>query len=114
MPWGRVVGAGALAVRYAAGRRVEPSWPASLAPRLAQLGEVDQVSILPLVERLVPDSPTRLGGRLRGEPGVAYLLRTDKATVLFDVGLNLRGQPRPALVDNADLLGRDLGLLDGW
>src|SRR6266540_6139509 len=84
-------GAGALAARYAAGRnRAERSWLAAVAPRLTQIGEVDWVSILPLVERLVPDDPARSGTRLGGEPGVAYLIRTDKTTLLFDVGFNRR------------------------
>jgi 7,8-dihydropterin-6-yl-methyl-4-(beta-D-ribofuranosyl)aminobenzene 5'-phosphate synthase len=120
MPWGRVAGAGAaaaagaLAARYAAGlRRIDRSWPVEVAPRLTQIGEVDQVSILPLVERLVPDAGERPGRLLHGEPGVAYLIRTDRTTLLFDVGLNLRGRERPALVSNADELGVDLGSLDG-
>jgi 7,8-dihydropterin-6-yl-methyl-4-(beta-D-ribofuranosyl)aminobenzene 5'-phosphate synthase len=120
MPWGRVAGAsaaataGALAARFAAGRnRAERSWPAEVAPRLINLGEVDWVSILPLVERLVADAPEHPGVRLGGEPGVSYLLRTDKSTLLFDVGLNPRARARSVLVANADTLGVDLGSLDG-
>src|SRR6266511_3584007 len=120
MPWGRVAGAGAVAVagtlaaRYAAGRnQAQRSWLAAVAPRLTQIGEVDWVSILPLVERLVPDDPELPGRRLGGELGVAYLLRTDKSTLLFDVGLNPRARARSVLVANADALGIDLGSLDG-
>lgn len=123
MPWTKVTGvgvlatAGALAARYAAQqRRIERSWPAQVAPRLAQIGEVDQVSILPLVERLVPDRPPGPGGRLHGEPGVAYLLQarttTETTTVLFDVGFNPRGRTRSALAGNADTLGVKLGAVD--
>jgi 7,8-dihydropterin-6-yl-methyl-4-(beta-D-ribofuranosyl)aminobenzene 5'-phosphate synthase len=120
MPWGRVAGvgalaaAGALSARYVAGRnRAERSWLAEVAPRLTQIGEVDWVSILPLVERLVPDDPAHPGTRLGGEPGVAYLIRTDRTTLLFDVGFNPRARARSALVANADALGVDLGSLDG-
>ena len=50
MPWTRVAGAGvlatagALAARYAVQRSlIERSWPTQVAPRLSQIGEVDQV-----------------------------------------------------------------------
>ena len=77
MPWNRVLAGGgvaglaALAGRYAAG-----------LARLSDLGEVDEVSILPLVERLTPD-----GSGLTGEPGVSYLIRAGGMRVLFDSGL---------------------------
>jgi 7,8-dihydropterin-6-yl-methyl-4-(beta-D-ribofuranosyl)aminobenzene 5'-phosphate synthase len=119
MPWTRATGAGvlatagALAARYAVQRsRIERSWPTQVAPRLAQIGEVDQVSILPLVERLVPDRPPGPGGRLHGEPGVAYLVQAGTTTVLFDVGFNPRGRARSALAGNADALGVKLGAVD--
>lgn len=119
MPWTRVAGAGvlaaagALAGRYAVQRsRIERSWPVQVAPRLAQIGEVDQVSILPLVERLVPGGPSGPGGRLHGEPGVSYLINAGTATVLFDVGFNPRGRARSALASNADTLQVELGSVD--
>lgn len=115
MPWvARTAGAGTLtafaaaALRYASRRdSVERSWPVQVEPRLTGIGEVDRVSILPLVERLVP------APGLRGEPGVSYLLRADGTTLLFDTGLNPRRQADSALVDNADALGVDLRSLDG-
>ena len=75
MPWNRVLAAGgaarlaALAGRYAAGlARAGRSWPARVEARLSDLGEVDEVSIVPLVERLTPD-----GSGLTGEPGVSTM-----------------------------------------
>jgi 7,8-dihydropterin-6-yl-methyl-4-(beta-D-ribofuranosyl)aminobenzene 5'-phosphate synthase len=65
------------------------------------------LSILPLVERLTSSHEHH------GKPGVSYLLRADKATLLFDAGLNARGKTRSALVHNAELLGADLQTLDG-
>jgi hypothetical protein len=120
MTWTRVAGtgvltmAGALAARYAVQRgRTERSWPAWVAPRLAQIDEVDRVSILPLVERLVPDRRTGLGGRLHGEPGRCLSdPHWGPPTVLLDVGLNPRGQARPALALNADTLEVKLGPVD--
>lgn len=76
MPWNRVVAAGsaaallALAGRYAAGAaRADRSWPVQVQARLSDLGQVDELSVLPLVERLIPE-----GSGLAGEPGVSYLM----------------------------------------
>lgn len=119
MPWTKVAGGGVLAIagalsgRYALQRRrIEQSWPTQVAPRLAQIGEVDQVSILPLVERLVSDGAPEAGGRLHGEPGVAYLIRAGTTTVLFDVGFNPRGRAHSALAANADTLQAELGSIE--
>jgi hypothetical protein len=75
MPWNRVLAAGgvaghtALAGRYAARlARADRSWPGQVEARLSGLGEVDEVPILPLVERLTPD-----GSGLAGEPGVSTM-----------------------------------------
>jgi 7,8-dihydropterin-6-yl-methyl-4-(beta-D-ribofuranosyl)aminobenzene 5'-phosphate synthase len=113
MPWNRVLVAGgaaglaALAGRYAAGvARADRSWPVQVEARLGDLGEVDEVSILPLVERLTPD-----GSGLHGEPGVSYLIRAGGLRVLFDSGLS-GGKPASALARNAQLLGVPLGDLD--
>jgi 7,8-dihydropterin-6-yl-methyl-4-(beta-D-ribofuranosyl)aminobenzene 5'-phosphate synthase len=74
--------------------------------RLRGLGEVDEVTILPLVERLTP-----AGSGLRGEPGVSYLVRAGGTRVLFDSGLS-GGKPQSALAHNAGLLGASLAELD--
>jgi hypothetical protein len=110
MPWNRVLAAGgaaglaALAGRYAAGlARADRSWPGQIEARLSDLGEVDEVSILPLVERLTPD-----GSGLTGEPGVSYLIRAGGMRVLFDSGLS-GGKAESALVHNAQMLGAPLG-----
>lgn len=114
MAWGSVAATGGLAaaagmaVRYARGRaQAERDWLVHTETRLSDLGEVDEVAILPLVER----HTSRPG--LHGEPGVSYLVRTPITTTLFDCGLNPRGQSRSALIANADMLGADLGSLDG-
>lgn len=47
------IGIAGLAARYAAGvARADRPWPIEVATKLRDLGEVDEVSILPLVERL--------------------------------------------------------------
>ena len=113
MPWNRVLAAGstaalaALAARYATGAaRADRSWPVQVEARLSDLGEVDELSVLPLVERLVPD-----GSGLAGEPGVSYLIRAGGMRVLFDSGLS-GGRAQSALARNAAMLGAGLGDLD--
>jgi 7,8-dihydropterin-6-yl-methyl-4-(beta-D-ribofuranosyl)aminobenzene 5'-phosphate synthase len=117
MPDGRVFATGAassgvialaaLAGRYAAGlARASRAWPVQVDSRLRDLGEVAEVSILPLVERLTPE-----GSGLKGEPGVSYLVRADGRRLLFDSGLS-GGKPVSALAHNARLLGVSLSDLD--
>lgn len=98
---------GGLAARYAIQReRLDRSWLARIDQRLSDIGEVERVSILPLVERLTPSR------QLVGEPGVSYLVRADGTSLLFDVGFN-RTPGRSTLTVNADSLGADLRSLDG-
>ncbi|HEX6497418.1 MAG TPA: MBL fold metallo-hydrolase [Micromonosporaceae bacterium] len=116
MPWNSWARAGmaagtasaiaGLAARYAAGvARADRSWPAEVGRMLSGLGEVDEVSILPVVERITD------GDGLRGEPGVSYLIRAGSTRLLFDSGLS-GWRVRSALAVNAEQLGVDLGDLD--
>jgi hypothetical protein len=78
---------GALAARYSCHqKRIEHRWLREIAPRLDSIGEVDDLSIIPLVERLASSD------ELRGEPGVSYLVRADSTRLLFDTGLNSRSR----------------------
>lgn len=96
----------ALAARYAAGRRQEDrQTTAELDSRLTNLGEVNRLSILPLVERHTASEA------LRGEAGVSYLIRADGLTLLFDSGLGL-GRGPTALETNAEDLGVRLEGID--
>jgi hypothetical protein len=96
-----------LAARYSwHQRRIERSWLTDIAPRLNSIDEVDELSIVPLVERLTS------GEQLRGEPGVAYIIRAGNTRLLFDTGLNARGDVQSALVQNADSLGLNVQVLD--
>ena len=116
MPWNKALAGGtaagaaaiaALARRYAAGvARADRSWAARIEGGLRDLGEVDEVSVLPLVERLTAE-----GSGLAGEPGVSYLIRAGATRVLFDSGLS-GGRPDSALARNAATLGAGLGQLD--
>lgn len=112
MPWsnaivkgtaaGAALGLAGLAVRYTAGvAQADRSWPIEVASKLRDLGEVDGLSILPLVERLTS------GEGLIGEPGLSYLVRAGDTRLLFDSGLS-GGRVRSALAHNADKLRVDL------
>ena len=104
---GGVMALAALAGRYAAGvSRAGRAWPVRVEAGLRDLGEVSEVSILPLVERLTPE-----GSGLKGEPGVSYLVRAGGRRVLFDSGLS-GGRPESALARNARILGVPLDDLD--
>lgn len=114
MQWETVGGAaiiaalGGLALRYASQtNRVSRQFLRDVGPKLDSIGEVDRLTITPLVERLVAND------QFVGEPGVSYLLRAGSATLLFDSGFNPRGQAQSALVRNAESLGIDLQRLDG-
>jgi hypothetical protein len=116
MPWNRVAagmaaggvaGLAALAARYAVGvARAGREWPVQVAAGLGGLGEVDEVSIVPLVERLTGE-----GSGLHGEPGVSYLVRAGGRRVLFDSGLS-GGKSESALAHNARVLGVSFADLD--
>ena len=98
--------AAALAGRYSIGteKALLPS-ARELDTRLAGLGAVERLSILPVVERHAH------GAGLRGEPGVSYLITADDTSLLFDTGLGT-GRDRTSLESNADVLGVSLGDLD--
>ncbi len=103
---GVVAAVAALAGRYAAGaRRADRSWQGPVGAGLSDIGEVEKVSILPLVERLTG------GPGLRGEPGISYLVRAGQVRILFDSGLS-GGRTDSALAHNALALGARLDDLD--
>jgi 7,8-dihydropterin-6-yl-methyl-4-(beta-D-ribofuranosyl)aminobenzene 5'-phosphate synthase len=96
----------AIAGRYAVGRsKVDRQTVAEVDTRLTDLGEVQRLSVLPVVERHIQ------GPGLYGEPGVSYLVRADDLTLLFDTGLGTGGV-RTALESNAETLGVSLEDLD--
>jgi metal-dependent hydrolase (beta-lactamase superfamily II) len=83
--------------------------PGDSAPpvaRLRDVGTTRTLEILPLVDWNT-SSPD-----LRGEAGVSYLVRTDRSTILFDVGGNLEGGDASPLVANMQKLGIKLADID--
>jgi 7,8-dihydropterin-6-yl-methyl-4-(beta-D-ribofuranosyl)aminobenzene 5'-phosphate synthase len=74
--------------------------------KLADFGTTKTLTVLPLIDWKVADE------RLAGESGVAYLVRTDETTILFDVGLNAKEEDPSPLLRNIQQLGVDLRQID--
>ncbi|MCZ2857482.1 MBL fold metallo-hydrolase [Blastococcus sp. VKM Ac-2987] len=107
-----VAGLAGLAARFTRARAAaDRDWAGRVESRLTGIGEVAEVTILPLVERLTIGEAGH--SRLRGEAGLSYLVKAGETSILFDTGLNLRGDERSPLVENADVLRVDLTALDG-
>ncbi len=74
--------------------------------KLTDFGSTKTLVILPLIDWNVAHDG------LAGESGVAYLVRTDDATVLFDVGLNAEAEDPSPLLRNMRQLGVDMRQID--
>lgn len=91
-----------------------PTWPpsdlraqaAAPAQRIHDLGTTQGLEILPIVEAAAarPD--------LVAEPGVSYLIRTDRQTILLDLGYNAAGARPSTLLHNLQALGLRLDDVD--
>lgn len=95
-------GLGLLAVheqrRAAAAAALDKEWEQHAVHRVGLLPATAFVEILPVVN-------WRAGPGLKSEPGVSYLIRTDRYTVLFDVGFNRAGESPSPLEHNLAALG---------
>jgi 7,8-dihydropterin-6-yl-methyl-4-(beta-D-ribofuranosyl)aminobenzene 5'-phosphate synthase len=102
-----------LLVRYYRGKRKAAAFYAAMdgsksgGARL-NLGTVEHLSILPLVDFYAAEKPAGL----ETEPGVAYLIQAGDKTILFDLGFNRLGQEEPLLLRNMQRLGLDLASVD--
>jgi 7,8-dihydropterin-6-yl-methyl-4-(beta-D-ribofuranosyl)aminobenzene 5'-phosphate synthase len=87
-------------------RAADRLWQEARVAPIQQLGSVNHLTILPLVEQYsaVEGAAT--------EPGVSYLVRTDDETILFDVGWNRRNEHPSPLLRNMELLGVSPGDID--
>jgi 7,8-dihydropterin-6-yl-methyl-4-(beta-D-ribofuranosyl)aminobenzene 5'-phosphate synthase len=74
--------------------------------RLSDPGAVAHLPILPIFDWYTARAD------LAGGAGVAYLLRADATTVLFDLGLNQSGEHPSPVLCNMAALGVDLADLD--
>ena len=102
-----VIAVGALEWRFRAGREdIDRQWAQAAVTHLTDVGTTSTLEILPLVDWTTADP------RLEGEAGVAYLIRTDHNTILFDVGLNAEGREPSPLLANMQRLGISLDDVD--
>jgi 7,8-dihydropterin-6-yl-methyl-4-(beta-D-ribofuranosyl)aminobenzene 5'-phosphate synthase len=102
-----------LMVRFYLGRRKAAAIYVAMGAQKAgsaqlELGTVNQLSILPLVDFYAVEKP----GGLETEAGVAYLVRAGARTILFDLGYNRLGQDEPLLLRNMQRLGIDPACVD--
>lgn len=85
---------------------LEAAWARRVPQPVADFGTTSFLEITPVVN-------FRGKPGLKTEPGVSHLVRTDRFTILFDVGFN-RGQESPSpLEHNLAALGIDPNDLDG-
>lgn len=73
---------------------------------LINIGETETLEIIPLVDWFTANDS------LIGENGAAYLIKTDEATILFDLGLNPKGKHPSPLLHNMKQLGITMDDID--
>ena len=73
---------------------------------MQNLGVTEIFEMIPLIDGISQDP------ELVSEPGVSYLIRTDEATILFDVGLNAQGNDPSPLLNNMKKLGIQMDDID--
>ncbi len=88
-----------LVVRFYLGRRVDQMWTAGGFPAFKDIGAVKHLAVLPLIDMKAERRD------LVREAGVSYLIRADDTTILFDVGVNARGEHPSPLLRNMEALG---------
>jgi 7,8-dihydropterin-6-yl-methyl-4-(beta-D-ribofuranosyl)aminobenzene 5'-phosphate synthase len=88
-----------LAKLRAGNRRVTAELAAGRNEKIADIGAVKSLTVLPLVDFYTEDP------RLKTEAGVSYLVRADETTLLMDVGFNKKKEHPSPLLHNMNLLG---------
>jgi metal-dependent hydrolase (beta-lactamase superfamily II) len=97
-----ILGLGFIFGRQAwAARQAAQDWQTTVSP-IINLGSTRTLSILPLVENESSRSD------LQAEHGVSYLIKTDNATILFDIGYNQNATSPSPLEANMAALGISL------
>ncbi len=74
--------------------------------KVRDLGATSSLVVLPLVER------NAVSPLYASEPGVSYLVKTDRNTILFDVGANANGEEPSPLLKNMQELGITIDNVD--
>lgn len=79
--------------------QVEREWQTTPVTKIADLGTTQSLEIIPLVDEAVS------GPEFQAEHGVSYWIKTDAATILFDVGQNAKAADPSPLQANMQRLG---------
>jgi metal-dependent hydrolase (beta-lactamase superfamily II) len=81
-------------------RRADSIWnhDQRTVKKLKDIGSTKHFEMIPLIDWFTSDS-------LTGEGGVSYLIRTDEATILFDLGVNGKDEDPSPLLGNMARLG---------
>lgn len=87
-------------------RAIERDWVAAPAGQIRFSGSVKRIAITPLANWRTS------GPQFIGEPGVSYLIETDRGRILFDVGFNQDGADPSPVEHNMRQLGVTLDRLD--
>ncbi len=89
-----------LTIRFKAGKRkAELHWQHSNIQKMHNLGTVQFCQIIPLIDWYTSREA------LKGEAGVSYLIETYNASILFDVGFNMKQTDPSPLLHNMKQLG---------
>lgn len=70
------------------------------------IGETEKLEIIPLIDWFTAND------ELIGENGTSYLIRTDDATIIFDLGLNAKGNHPSPLLQNMEKFGVSIDEID--
>ena len=85
--------------RASVATQTEREWQTTQVAKIENLGSTQSLLILPLVEAAAS------GPAFQAEHGVSYLVKTDKATILFDLGMNASATNPSPLQANMQQLG---------
>ena len=87
-------------------QRVDQYYKDLRVEKIRNIGATKTLEILPLVDWYTDR------GELKGEAGLSYLVKTDEAVILFDLGLNAHGEDPSPLLHNMNKCGVDIGKID--
>lgn len=89
-----------LMIRFRKGKRkAELQWQRSTVQKIRDLGTTKSLEMIPLIDWYTSRKD------LKGEAGVSYLIKTDKNSILFDVGYNMEQSDPSPLLHNMKQLG---------
>ncbi|MCD6180090.1 MAG: MBL fold metallo-hydrolase [Bacteroidales bacterium] len=93
--------------RFNTGQKtIQDEWNSATIKPVEGFGSTKKLEIIPLIDWLT------VSDDFIGEPGVSYLIKTDKSTILFDVGFNKAGTIPSPLLKNMKKLDIDISDFD--